>query len=85
MEYGVRTEGNKIYCTICNKLISETGSYKEHFCSECGNPLSLTGLDAQEASSKEQREMVYSLFSELVGHGYTADLALKLVRRELDK
>ena len=85
MGYGVKIEGNKITCIMCDKVISENGSYREHFCSECGNPLSLTGLEIQENMLKEQRETVYNLFKELVDRGYSAELALKLIKREIDK
>ena len=85
MGYGVKMEGDKVYCVVCNKLISETGSYKENFCPECGNPLSLTGLEAQEKILKAERESVYNLFKELIARSYSPELALKLIKREIDK
>ncbi len=84
MGYGVKIEGNKISCVMCDKVISETGSYKENFCPDCGNPLSLVGVEMQDDMIKKQREFMYNLFKELINRGYSAELALKLIQREID-
>jgi len=82
MKYGIREHGSTIYCANCGRIISETGSYSDKYCKECGNPLIQDAIINSEIRENDLKENFTNLIKELSRKLETDSLTIVLERLE---
>ena len=53
MKFGIENEGLTIKCANCKMLVSKDGELNVNYCSNCGAPLSVSGIADFEAFKEE--------------------------------
>jgi len=82
MKYGIRENGSTIYCANCGRIISQTGSYSDKYCKECGSPLMQDAIIQAEIRENDLKLNFTNLIKQLSKKLETDSLTIILERLE---
>ena len=86
MKFGIDEVNGKIYCNNCKKVVANANDMLEDYCSRCGAPLTVQGINEFKKNQFENTKEVISKLNEIAEENQTDSFVeiLKTYLEDLD-